>query len=134
MSNTGIQIIKAFFYLAFFSFFLLSCSGDSAPPVVMLKKSTAKKKIKTPPPQKKVFKKEFKVKKIGIFGSYARGDVYEGSDIDIVVELNNADLFLLVALRNYLQELFNCNVDIVRYRKRMNERLKQRIERDAIYV
>ena len=86
----------------------------------------------------KVHKNELTVKfgvlKIGLFGSCARDEVTDESDIDIVVELNNADLFLLVALRNYLQELFNCNVDIVRYRKRMNERLKQRIERDAIYV
>lgn len=33
--------------------------------------------------------------KIGIFGSYARGDVREGSDIDIVVELENPDLFYM---------------------------------------
>jgi predicted nucleotidyltransferase len=76
----------------------------------------------------------FGVTSIGLFGSYAREEQTETSDIDIVIELKNPDLFLLVAIKNYLQELLNNNVDIVRYRERMSEGLKRRIKRDAIYV
>ncbi len=77
---------------------------------------------------------KFGVSRIGLFGSYAREDQTEKSDIDIVIEMKNPDLFLLVAVKNYLQELLNSEVDIVRYRERMNEGLKRRINRDAIYV
>ena len=38
---------------------------------------------------------QFGVTKIGLFGSYARGQADINSDIDIIVEINNADLFLL---------------------------------------
>ena len=84
--------------------------------------------------QKDFFRKEFKVKRIGIFGSYARGDVCENSDIDIVVELEKPDLFYLIGIKQTVEEAFGSKVDIVRFRENMNKGLKQRIERDAIYV
>jgi len=77
---------------------------------------------------------KYGVLRIGLFGSYAREEQTEKSDIDIVIEMKNPDLFLLVAVKNYLQELLNSEVDIVRYRKRMNEGLKRRINKDAIYI
>jgi len=84
--------------------------------------------------QKDFFEKEFRVKRIGIFGSYARGDIYENSDIDIVVELEKPDLFYLIGIKQVIEEAFGSKVDIVRFRENMNKGLKQRIERDAIYV
>ena len=84
--------------------------------------------------QKDLFKKEFKVKRIGIFGSYARGDIYENSDIDIVVELEEPDLFYLIGIKQIVEEAFGNKVDIVRLRENMNKALKHRIERDVIYV
>lgn len=45
------------------------------------------------------FEQEFGIKKIGLFGSYARGEVHEGSDIDIVVELEKLDLFNLIGIK-----------------------------------
>lgn len=70
------------------------------------------------------FEQELGIKKIGIFGSYARGEVHEGSDIDIVVEMENPDLFNLIGIK----------VDVVRLRDKMNKFLRQRIVKDAIYV
>ena len=80
------------------------------------------------------FKQKFGVKKIGLFGSYARGDSDEGSDIDIVVELERPDLFCLIGVKQAVEEAFDKKVDIVRYRDQMNKALKFRIERDAVYV
>ncbi len=77
---------------------------------------------------------QFGVTKIGLFGSYARGQADINSDIDIIVEINNADLFLLVAVKNYLRELLKSEVDIVRFRNKMNAHLKKRILNDVIYV
>jgi len=84
--------------------------------------------------QKDSFQKEFKVKKIGIFGSYARSDAREHSDIDIVVELEKADLFHMIGIKQTGEDAFGSKVDIVRLREGMNKSLKNRIEQDVIYV
>lgn len=83
---------------------------------------------------KDFFASEYKVKKIGIFGSYARGNADEQSDIDIVVELEKPDLFYLIGVKQAVEEAMGGKVDVVRLRDKMNAALKQRIERDAIYV
>lgn len=84
--------------------------------------------------QRDYFEKEFKVKKIGIFGSYARGDVFEGSDIDIVVELEKPDLFYLIGIKQAVEEALGHKVDVVRIRENMNKFLKHRIDNDVIYI
>lgn len=80
------------------------------------------------------FEREFGVTRIGLFGSYARGEVHEESDIDIVVELEKPDLFNLIGIKQTIEEALGSKVDIVRLRDKMNKFLRQRIERDAIYV
>ena len=74
------------------------------------------------------------IKNLGIFGSYSKDNADPDSDIDIVIETSNADLFMLVHLKEELEKLFNRNVDIIRYRERMNQFLKKRIDEEAIYV
>ncbi len=84
--------------------------------------------------QKEFFKREFRVKRIGIFGSCARGNITGESDIDIVVELEKPDLFYLIGIKQTIEEAFGSKVDVVRLREKMNKALKHRIERDVIYV
>jgi predicted nucleotidyltransferase len=55
---------------------------------------------------------KYKVKKIGIFGSYARGEQREGSDIDIVVEFKEPVGFLFVHLADFLEEILGSKVDL----------------------
>ncbi len=58
--------------------------------------------------------KRYKVKELGIFGSYARGDQKKSSDVDILVKFNpNATLFDFVGLGDYLEEKLKIKVDIV---------------------
>jgi predicted nucleotidyltransferase len=76
---------------------------------------------------------KYALSRIGIFGSVARREAGEESDIDIVVEME-PDLFKRAALKSELEELLHRSVDVVRYSKRMNPSLKQRIDRDALYV
>lgn len=83
---------------------------------------------------KRFFKKEFKVKKIGLFGSFARDEEDDNSDIDIVVELEKPDMFYLIGIKQTLEEKFNKKVDVVRIRDKMNEVLKDKIMREVIYV
>jgi predicted nucleotidyltransferase len=83
---------------------------------------------------KSELQEKYGVEKIGLFGSIARNEAGKDSDIDIVVELKKADLFILISLKDYLQEKLNGKVDIVRYRADMGTLLKQRINKEVIYV
>lgn len=77
---------------------------------------------------------EYHLRKLGLFGSVAREQTSPESDIDVVVELAEPDLWALVGIKQDLEELLHRPVDIVRYRETMNPFLKQRIDRDAVYV
>jgi len=78
--------------------------------------------------------KRYGVTKIGIFGSFARNEIREGSDVDVVVEMNEPDLFYMVHIKEALEQRFRIPVDVIRYRAMMNKYLKARIDREAIYV
>ncbi len=71
--------------------------------------------------------------RLGIFGSVARDQATGTSDIDVIVEMP-PDLFQLIGLKQELEELLDRSVDIVRYREKMNRFLKERIDKEAIYV
>ncbi len=83
---------------------------------------------------KQKHQEKYRLAKIGIFGSVAKGISGEQSDIDIVVEQGEPDLFLLGCIKTDLEEEFGKKVDIVRLRKEMNPFLKNRIEQEAVYV
>ena len=74
------------------------------------------------------------ISRIGIFGSVARGEQQEGSDVDVYVELSSPDLFSLVHIKDELQQLFGCPVDVVRLRDNMYELLKRSIIEEGIYA
>lgn len=76
----------------------------------------------------------YRFRKIGIFGSVARGQAGEGSDIDIIVEQMEPDLFLLGALKTDLEKELGARVDVIRLHKRMNKFIARRISQEAIYV
>ena len=59
-------------------------------------------------------RKRYRVKELGIFGSYSRGEQKKSSDVDILVKFNpNATLFDFVGLGNYLEEKLKIKVDVV---------------------
>jgi uncharacterized protein len=56
----------------------------------------------------------YHVKEISLFGSFVRKEQSEDSDIDILAEFdNNADLFDLIGLELYLEDIFEREVDVV---------------------
>jgi predicted nucleotidyltransferase len=83
---------------------------------------------------KEMNKDRYEIIRIGVFGSVARGNINEQSDIDVVVELGKPDLFYLIGIKQDLEEKFHRTVDVVRYRDRMNAFLKGRIDKEAVYV
>ena len=77
---------------------------------------------------------EYGIASLGLFGSFARNQACPESDVDVVVTLNAVDPFRMVHLREALEQRLGMPVDLVRLRPTMNPLLRERIERDAIYV
>jgi uncharacterized protein len=77
---------------------------------------------------------KYGIDNLGIFGSFSRDEQENESDIDIVIETREPDLFKIVHIKEELEGLFNKPVDIVRKREQMNPYLRKRIEQDAVYV
>lgn len=77
---------------------------------------------------------QYGIEQIGIFGSLARGEQREDSDIDVCVTMTHPNLFALSGIRQDLEQLFGCSVDIVRKHKHMNPNFLRNIERDCVYA
>jgi len=71
---------------------------------------------------------------LGVFGSVARDEAMAASDVDIVFETDDPNLFRTAHLRQELEDWLGCPVDIVRLRPAMNASLRERILREAHYV
>ena len=57
-----------------------------------------------------------------------------GSDVDICVEIDRPSIFTLVHIKEELEKLLKCPVDLVRLRNNMDELLRGCINKDGIYV
>ena len=79
-------------------------------------------------------KNKYQIKRIGIFGSCARNIMSPESDVDVVVEVGDQDLFNLIGIKQELERRLHRHVDIVSYRDKMNPYLRRKIENEAIYV
>ncbi len=75
----------------------------------------------------------FKVKRIGIFGSYARGDQNEDSDIDILVEFREPVGFVFIHLADFLEEILETKVDLLTV-DGIKENRRKFIMEDLTYV
>ena len=83
---------------------------------------------------KEVNQHKYNIRRIGLFGSAAQENMTDRSDLDVVVELETQDLFDLIGIKLDLEEQLNRQVDIISYREKMNEFLKRRINKEAVYV
>ncbi len=63
--------------------------------------------------QKNFLKQKFQVKKIGVFGSFARGEQNRHSDIDIIVEFSKPIGWEFYDLQDYLKYILKKDVDLV---------------------
>ena len=81
--------------------------------------------------KKDLFSKKYGVKRIGVFGSYAREEASEKSDIDIFAEMP-PKFTLLTGLQEELESFLGRKIDLVRLRERMNPRLRENIMREGI--
>ncbi len=86
----------------------------------------------------KVFKREhaeeYGILTLGVFGSVARDEAKESSDLDLVIKTETPDPYNIVHIKEDLEERLNMKVDVVRLRDKMNPFLKRRIKGEAVYV
>ena len=80
-----------------------------------------------------VLKQQFGIRSMCIFGSVARDEHRSDSDVDVCVEME-PDMYLLVGLKQFLEKLLGCSVDVVRMHRNMNKLLLKQIEKDGVYV
>ncbi len=78
--------------------------------------------------------RDFGIRTLRIFGSVSRGEQTEESDLDVCVETDTPNPFLLADLKAYLERLFKRPVDVVRFHRNMNGLMRKRIERDGVYA
>ena len=74
------------------------------------------------------------IHQLGIFGSVARGEQTEESDLDIYYEGEPLSLLKIAALKEELETIVGNHVDIVRIRKSMNSLLRKKIINEGLYV
>jgi predicted nucleotidyltransferase len=76
----------------------------------------------------------YQVASLGIFGSFARGEATESSDVDILVEFSESvDIFHFIRLQYYLAEILGRKVDMVTP-DALKPLIKDRILREVLYI
>ncbi len=83
----------------------------------------------------KTIRERFHVRKIGVFGSFARGEEREGSDVDVLVEFvrgcKTYDNYM--DLKFFLEDLFSRKVDLVTV-EALRPQLKEGILQEVVYA
>jgi predicted nucleotidyltransferase len=84
--------------------------------------------------QKLFLKKKYKIKEIGVFGSYVRGEQDEESDLDILIDkYEPIGLLKLANLQNYLSHLMGVKVDLV-IKKSLRPYIAKNVLKEVVYV
>ena len=78
-------------------------------------------------------RERYSVKSIGIFGSFARGDAEQNSDVDVLVELAEPTFDHYIDLKFELERIFQRSVDLV-MAETLKPRLKPFVEKEVIYA
>ncbi|MCM1564497.1 MAG: nucleotidyltransferase family protein [Dehalobacter sp.] len=79
--------------------------------------------------------KDYQPVSVGIFGSFARGESTEKSDIDILVKFKVApSLLTLIKIENELSDLLGIKVDLITTGAIKNKRVQKSIKKDLISI
>ncbi|MGB9833153.1 MAG: nucleotidyltransferase family protein [Caldisericum exile] len=82
---------------------------------------------------KEEIRQKYGVKIIGIFGSYARNEQKETSDIDILIELERPIGLKFFELWDYIENLLGCEVDLVR-QKILREEIRDDVLKAVVLI
>ena len=78
-------------------------------------------------------KSNFGVKSLSLFGSVARNEQQNDSDIDVFVDMQ-PNIVLIIRLKNFLEQKLGSPIDIIRNHSNLNPFIKQEIERNGITI
>ena len=79
-----------------------------------------------------MLQEKYQIKKIGLFGSYAKGEETSESDIDILVDMPSSfDLYY--DLKEFLEKSFGKSIDLG-MEKSIRKLIRSKIEEDIVYV
>ena len=81
-----------------------------------------------------ILKEKYGITSLSLFGSTARGEQTEQSDIDLFVETQTANPFLLQDAKEFLEKEMGTSVDIIRNHEYLNQRLRKRILKDRVTI
>ncbi|HBX52195.1 MAG: hypothetical protein A2275_03615 [Bacteroidetes bacterium RIFOXYA12_FULL_35_11] len=79
--------------------------------------------------------KSFNIKRLGVFGSFARNELKSNSDIDILIKFKNTpSLLQLIKIENDLSEKLGYKVDLITEGALKNKKIKDSIKNDLIII
>lgn len=79
-------------------------------------------------------RRKYGITSLRLFGSTARDEQKDDSDVDVFVETLTPNPFLLMEAKEYLEKSTGRSVDVIRNHCNLNPRLKKRIERDGVTI
>lgn len=77
---------------------------------------------------------KYQIRFMGIFGSCARGQQDENSDVDVFISLQESDFFVMEQIKEELEHLLHHPIDLINFRESLRPSLKKNILKDAIYI
>ena len=83
---------------------------------------------------KRDYAEKYGILEIGVFGSTARDEAREDSDVDICIKTKTPNPFALVHIKEDIEQMVRKHVDIVRVREKMNPFFRERIKKECRYV
>ena len=98
--------------------------------VVMYTLQTILQKLRQHKPE---LQRKYPVSRLGVFGSYARGEAVESSDIDIAVEITGPMGLNFIAMADEIEALFGVKTDVVPLPSIKSQYLPF-VEKDIVYV
>lgn len=79
-------------------------------------------------------KERFKIRRIGVFGSFASGSAREESDVDVLVEFDEpVDIFTFLELKEHLENLLDRRVDLVS-EKALKPPIREEVLKQVLYA
>ncbi|WP_455588705.1 nucleotidyltransferase family protein [Bacteroides rodentium] len=80
------------------------------------------------------FALKYGIERLGVFGSVARGEQDDESDIDIVIKMQRPNLLRRICIREELEDMFQRKVDLITLHENQLTGFRKNVEADAIYV
>ena len=80
-----------------------------------------------------VIMNDYGVRSLRLFGSLARNEQHESSDVDVFVDMP-PHIYQIIGLKDFLEELWDCRVDLIRKHQNNNAFLLEQIEKDGVDI